>query len=69
MSTNSRQLWIATRSCSKKMGHRVKNSLQIVSGMLHLQASSVHDDALRAHLAEASGRVSAIGRAYERLIV
>ena len=51
----------------KEISHRVKNSLQIVSGMLHLQASSVHDDALRAHLAEASGRVSAIGRAYERL--
>src|SRR4249919_4216280 len=42
----------------KEISHRVKNSLQIVSGMLHLQASSVHDDALRAHLAEASGRVS-----------
>src|SRR4249919_1009170 len=42
----------------KEINHRVKNSLQIVSSMLHLQASSVHDDALRAHLAEASGRVS-----------
>jgi two-component sensor histidine kinase len=27
----------------------------------------VHDDAVRTHLTEASGRVSAIGRAYERL--
>lgn len=27
----------------KEISHRVKNSLQIVSGMLHLQASSVHD--------------------------
>ena len=51
----------------REISHRVKNSLQIVSGMLHLQASSVDNDALRAHLAEASGRVSAIGRAYERL--
>src|SRR5436190_3180066 len=51
----------------KEISHRVKNSLQIVSGMLHLQASSVHDDAVRTHLTEASGRVSAIGRAYERL--
>src|SRR6478672_5923710 len=51
----------------KEISHRVKNSLQIVSGMLHLQASRVDNDALRAHLAEASGRVSAIGRAYERL--
>src|SRR5215469_8404483 len=51
----------------KEITHRVKNSLQIVSGMLRLQANSVDNDALRAHLAEASGRVSAIGRAYERL--
>ena len=51
----------------KEISHRVKNSLQIVSGMLHLQASSTDNDAVRAHLAEASGRVSAIGRAYERL--
>src|SRR5262245_49483177 len=51
----------------KEISHRVKNSLQIVSGMLHLQAHSVDDDALKAHLWEASGRVSAIGRAYERL--
>jgi two-component sensor histidine kinase len=36
-------------------------------GMLHLQANTVDDDAIKAHLAEASGRVSAIGRAYERL--
>ena len=51
----------------KEITHRVKNSLQIVSGMLRLQANSVDNDALRAHLEEASGRVSAIGRAYERL--
>lgn len=51
----------------KEMSHRVKNSLQIVSAMLHIQANSVGDATLKAHLAEASGRVSAIGRAYERL--
>jgi two-component sensor histidine kinase len=51
----------------KEMSHRVKNSLQIVSSMLLLQANAVGDDILRAHLAEAAGRVSAIGRAYERL--
>jgi two-component sensor histidine kinase len=51
----------------KEISHRVKNSLQIVSSMLHLQANAEDDDALRAHLSEASGRVSAIGRAYERL--
>ena len=50
-----------------EMNHRVKNSLQIVAGMLHLQAKAADDDLIRAHLTEASGRVSAIGRAYERL--
>ena len=51
----------------KEINHRVKNSLQIVTGMLHLQASSVNDAKLSGHLADASNRISAIGRAYERL--
>jgi two-component sensor histidine kinase len=51
----------------KEINHRVKNSLQIVTGMLHLQASSANDAKLSAHLVEASNRISAIGRAYERL--
>ena len=67
MSANSRTALDRHQVLLKEISHRVKNSLQIVSGMLHLQANSVHDDALRTHLAEASGRVSAIGRAYERL--
>ena len=52
---------------TNEISHRVKNSLQIASSMLHLHASTTDDDVLRAHLKEASGRVSAIGRAYERL--
>jgi two-component sensor histidine kinase len=51
----------------KETSHRVKNSLQIMSSMLHLQASTADDEGVTTHLAEASGRVSAIGRAYERL--
>ena len=51
----------------KEISHRVKNSLQMVSSMLHLQASTAENEGLSAHLAEASSRVSAIGRAYERL--
>lgn len=51
----------------KEISHRVKNSLQIVSSMLHLQAGTADDEGLTAQLAEASSRVSAIGRAYERL--
>src|SRR5262245_28489266 len=51
----------------KEISHRVKNSLQIVSSMLHLQASIADDEDLTAQLADASSRVSAVGRAYERL--
>ena len=51
----------------KEINHRVKNSLQIVSSMLHLQASTAGDEGITAQLADASSRVSAIGRAYERL--
>ena len=51
----------------KEVNHRVKNSLQVVSSMLQLQARSVGDPALSEQLTEASSRVSAVGRAYERL--
>jgi two-component sensor histidine kinase len=51
----------------KEINHRVKNSLQIVTGLLHLQASSANDAKLTTHLTEASNRISAIARAYERL--
>jgi two-component sensor histidine kinase len=51
----------------KEVNHRVKNSLQVVSAMLQLQANSVGDPSLSERLNEASGRVNAVGRAYERL--
>ena len=51
----------------KEVNHRVKNSLQVVSGMLHLQANGAVDPALREQLIEASSRISAVGRAYDRL--
>ena len=51
----------------KEVNHRVKNSLQVVSSMLHLQASAVGDPTLSDSLNEASTRISAVGRAYERL--
>src|SRR3984885_4890187 len=51
----------------KEVNHRVKNSLQVVSSMLQLQARSVGDPDLSARLNEASTRVNAVGRAYERL--
>jgi two-component sensor histidine kinase len=51
----------------KEINHRVKNSLQVVVAMLRLQASASGDPQLREALVEASGRVSTVGRAYERL--
>src|SRR6187551_72115 len=51
----------------KEVNHRVKNSLQVVAGMLHLQASAVGNPELTNRLNEASSRISAVGRAYERL--
>ena len=51
----------------KEVNHRVKNSLQVVSAMLQLQANSVGDPVLTERLNEASARVNAVGRAYERL--
>src|SRR6516225_2549587 len=51
----------------REVNHRVKNSLQIVSAMLRVQANTVGNDNLRAHLNEAASRVNAVGRAYERL--
>jgi two-component sensor histidine kinase len=51
----------------KEVNHRVKNSLQVVSSMLYLQASAAGDSALSDRLNEASTRISTVGRAYERL--
>src|SRR5262245_39516870 len=51
----------------KEVNHRVKNSLQVVSSMLYLQASAAGDPALSDRLNEASTRISTVGRAYERL--
>ena len=51
----------------KEVNHRVKNSLQFVSSMLHLQAKAAGNPELRAHLNEASTRIVTVGRAYERL--
>ncbi len=51
----------------KEVNHRVKNSLQVVSSMLRLQAHAVGDPALSERLVEASTRITAVGRAYNRL--
>jgi two-component sensor histidine kinase len=51
----------------KEVNHRVKNSLQVVSSMLHLQANSAANPGLIESLNEAASRISTVGRAYDRL--
>ena len=51
----------------QEIDHRVKNSLQLVVSMLHLQASAAADEAVRLQLQEASSRIAAIARAHQRL--
>ena len=51
----------------KEVNHRVKNSLQVVSSMLSLQAKSAGEPMLSARLNEASMRITTVGRAYDRL--
>jgi two-component sensor histidine kinase len=51
----------------QEMNHRVKNSLMIVSSMLHLQASDVGDEAVTEKLNEAAQRVAAIAKVHEQL--
>ena len=58
---------IVIRCLLKEVNHRVKNSLQIVSSMLQLQANAASDPALTERLTEASSRVNAVGRAYDHL--
>ena len=51
----------------REMNHRVKNSLQIVASMLHLQSRDLADPVLTGHLNEASHRVAAVAKAHELL--
>jgi two-component sensor histidine kinase len=51
----------------KEVNHRVKNSLQVVASMLHLQAQASGHPELIERLNEASLRISTIGRAYDQM--
>lgn len=51
----------------KEINHRVKNSLQLVTSMLNIRASSQSDPAVHSVLTEAAARVGAISRAHDRL--
>ena len=45
----------------------MKNSLQMVMSMLHLQAGAAEDETVRRQLQEASSRIAAVARAHQRL--
>jgi PAS domain S-box-containing protein len=49
------------------VNHRVKNSLQLVSSLLRLQAKQVADAATRHQLEDATARISIIAHIHERL--
>ena len=51
----------------KEVNHRIKNSLQIVSSILHLQGANVGNAEANAALKTASARVHAIAAVHERL--
>jgi PAS domain S-box-containing protein len=55
------------RELLHEVNHRVKNSLQLVSSLLRLQARRAPDQAMRHQLEDATARISTIARIHERL--
>jgi two-component sensor histidine kinase len=51
----------------KEINHRVKNSLSIVAGLLHIQARGSEKDDVRRALKDAENRVQAIATVHDRL--
>lgn len=51
----------------REINHRVKNSLQLASSLLQVQASSAASEELRVSLSEAGGRLVTVARVHERL--
>jgi two-component sensor histidine kinase len=51
----------------QEMSHRIKNSLQLVASMLHLQSGITGVEEVRHQLEAASSRIAAIARAHHRL--
>src|SRR4051812_36420644 len=51
----------------REVNHRVGNSLQIISSLLHLQANSSTEEDVKAALTNAMGRVAAVAQVHRRL--
>ncbi|HEY0835808.1 MAG TPA: histidine kinase dimerization/phosphoacceptor domain -containing protein [Azospirillum sp.] len=51
----------------KEVNHRIKNSLQLVSSLLTLQALTSRDTEMRRQLQEACGRIGTIAQVHQRL--
>jgi two-component sensor histidine kinase len=51
----------------REVNHRVGNSLQIITSLLHLQANSSTQDDVKAALTNAMGRVAAVAQVHRRL--
>jgi len=51
----------------KEVNHRIKNSLQLVSSLLTLQALTSKDPDMRRQLQEACGRIGTIAQVHQRL--
>ena len=51
----------------KEIHHRVKNNLQVISGLLELQAKNLHDEAARNALREGRNRVRSIALIHQNL--
>lgn len=51
----------------REINHRVKNSLQLASSLLQVQASSATSEEVRTSLSEAGGRLVTVARVHERL--
>lgn len=67
MERNLRQAVERQQVLLQEVNHRVNNSLQIVSTMLHLQAAASPDSEQAHGLNDASRRIAAISRAHQRL--